>query len=87
MNGDIADQEDPDFEVVDEAPKYNEEEMIRTLQSRMGMIPTVTQSNDQNLVQRQAYDAIPEQWTDEQFEEFQRQTEENPEPRDDSIPY
>ena len=25
MNGDIADQEDPDFEVVDEAPKYNEE--------------------------------------------------------------
>ena len=48
------------------------------------MIPTVTQSNDQNLAERQAR---PEEWTDEQFEEYQRQTEENPEPRDDSIPY
>ena len=47
--------------------------MIRTFQERMGLIATHRS-------------ARPEEWTDEEWVAYERDSQENPEPRDDSIP-
>ena len=60
------------------------EEMIRTLQNRMNMIPTArvtnTNTSRDNIHGGEEPDEVDNEMTDEEWEEYQRDMDDNPEP-------